>query len=111
MNKNGKLAVVGDAGSIYAFKTIGAEVFPADSPQAAADTLKKLIRADGYAVIFITEQLAEGIPEYLEELKNLTYPCVIPIPSAAGSTGYGMKSIRKDVEKAIGADILSDDHH
>lgn len=109
MNKSGKLAVIGDAGSIYAFKTIGAEVFSAGNGQEAAARLKELIRADCYAVIFITEQLAEEIPDYLEELKNLTYPCVIPIPSAAGSTGYGMKSIRRDVEKAIGADILSDD--
>lgn len=109
MNKKGKLAVVGDASSIYAFKTIGAEVFPADDPQSARLRLRELIRTGEYAVIFITEQLAEGISEYLEELKNLTFPCVIPIPSAAGSTGYGMASIKKDVEKAIGADILSND--
>lgn len=107
MNKTGKLAIVGDTGSIYAFKTIGAEVFAASDAAGAKTQIMKLVKSGDYAVIFITEQLAEGIADYLEELKNYTYPCIIPIPSASGSTGYGMASIRKDVEKAIGADIFS----
>lgn len=106
MNKTGKLAVIGDAGSIYAFKTIGAETFAADSGSEAMSRIKSLIASGDYAIVFITDSLAVGISDYLEQLKDIAYPCVIPIPSASGSNGYGAASIKKDVEKAIGADIL-----
>lgn len=108
MTKSGKLAVLGDKDSVLAFKAIGAATFTAENPFEAKDRIRALVKSDEYAIIFITEQLAEGISDVLEDIKKLTYPCVIPIPSAAGSNGYGMLSIRKDVEKAIGADILGD---
>lgn len=107
MTKSGKLAVVGDADSALAFKAVGAEAFAADA-KTADSVLRSLVKKDEYAIVFVTEQLASLIPGTLEELKSLTYPCVIPIPSCLGTNGYGMASIKKDVEKAIGADILGD---
>ena len=41
----------------------------------------------------------------LQVLKKRAYPAVVPIPSLEDS-GYGMASIKKDVERTIGADIL-----
>lgn len=107
MTKTGKLAVMGDIDSVLAFKAVGAETFEADEKDAKS-VLRGLVKKDEYAIIFVTEQLAAAMPEELEELKSLTYPCVIPIPSCLGTNGYGMASIKKDVEKAIGADILGD---
>lgn len=101
----GKIAVIGDADSILAFKAIGAATFTAANVFEANDTLKKLSGGD-YAVVFITEDIAELIPDTLARLKTRAYPAVIPIPSSAGSTGFGLRSVRSDVEKAIGADIL-----
>ena len=105
MIKSGKMAVLGDLDSALAFKAIGAESFEA-TPSNIKDVLLKLVKTGEYAVVFVTEQLAITISDTMEELKSITYPCVIPIPSCAGSNGYGAKGIRKDVEKAIGADIL-----
>lgn len=107
MTKTGKLAVVGDIDSALAFKAVGAEAFEADETTAKS-VLRSLVKKGEYAIIFVTEQLAAALPTELEGLKNLTYPCVIPIPSCLGTNGYGMASIKKDVEKAIGADILGD---
>lgn len=104
MLSNKKIAVIGDKDSILSFKAIGVEVFPARNYFEAQDTLKQLAR--DYAVIFITEDIAENIPDVIKRYKTRPFPAVIPIPSAQGSTGFGMKSISKDVEKAIGADIL-----
>ena len=107
MTKTGKLAVMGDIDSVLAFKAVGAETFEADAADAKS-VLRGLVKKGEYAIIFVTEQLAAAIPDALEEYKSITYPCVIPIPSCLGSNGYGMASIKKDVEKAIGADILGD---
>lgn len=105
MIKTGKIAVIGDKDSILAFKAVGAETFAAETVFDVNDTLHKLVKGD-YAVVFITEKLAETAHETLSKLKDRPYPVVIPIPSGGGSTGYAMTGIKKDVERAIGADIL-----
>ncbi|MGN1043145.1 MAG: V-type ATP synthase subunit F [Christensenellales bacterium] len=104
--RNNRIAVIGDKDSVLAFKAVGADVFPVKNYFDAADKLKKLART--YAVIFITEEIAEKISDVAARYKTRTYPAVIPIPGAQGSTGFGMKGISDNVEKAIGTDILSD---
>ncbi|MDR2202524.1 MAG: V-type ATP synthase subunit F [Clostridiales bacterium] len=105
MIKSGKIAVVGDKDGILAFKAVGAEVFEAYNNFEANDVLRDLAKKD-YAVIFITERLAALIPDTLNKLKARAYPTVIPIPSQGGSTGFAMAGLKRDAEKAIGADIL-----
>ncbi len=100
-----KIAVIGDKDSILGFKTIGVDTFPVTSAQAALDTLKKLV-SENYGVIFITEELAQGIPDVINELHKRYLPTVVLIPNSKGSLGIGIEQIRKNVEKAIGADIL-----
>lgn len=100
-----KIAVIGDKDSVLAFKAVGVEVFDATTPDQATQLIKKLTN-DQYAVVMITEQLAELIPDTLKKAKTRAYPIVLPIPTSKGSTGFGMQGIKKDVEKAIGTDIL-----
>lgn len=107
MTVNGKIAVIGDKDSILAFKAVGAETFCASGVFEANEILRKL--KDDYAVIFITEDLAEQVSDTIDKLKSRPFPAVIPIPGTRGSNGFGLGSIRKDVEKAIGADILFKD--
>lgn len=102
--RNNKIAVIGDKDSILAFKAVGADVYPIKNNFDAADTLKKLART--YAVIFITEEIAEEIEDIVNRYKARPYPAVIPIPGAQGTDGFGMKGISKNVEKALGTDIL-----
>ena len=100
-----KIAVIGDKDSVLAFKAVGVEVFDATTPDQATQLIKKLT-TEQYAVVMITEQLAELIPDTLKKAKPRAYPIVLPIPTSKGSTGFGMLGIKKDVEKAIGTDIL-----
>lgn len=105
MNNTSKLAVLGDKDSILAFKAIGAEVYTAQNVFEANEVLKRLSKEE-YGVVFITEDIAALVEDTLKKLKTKALPVVIPIPSSSGSTGFGMSGIKKDVEKAIGADIL-----
>ena len=108
MSEREKMAVVGDKAAIFAFKAVGVEVFGAENESEAKDTVKKLA-AENYKVIFIAEELAKPLESFLERYRTLPYPAVIPIPTGAKSDGYAMESLKKDMEKAIGADILFKD--
>jgi len=100
-----KMAVIGDKDSIFAFKSVGAEVYGTNNPLQARDYVKMLAK-NGTKLIFITEDLAAQMEDVLQKYKSKTYPTIIPIPKQGKTTGYGMKGLKKDMEKAIGADIL-----
>lgn len=99
-----KIAVLGDKDLILAFKAIGMDVFSANTAGEAQEQIKLLAR--NYSVIFITENLAEMIEEDIEKYRTRAYPAIIPIPSSKGASGFGMAGIKKDVERAVGTDIL-----
>ena len=100
-----KMAAIGDRASVYGFAALGLDTYFAKT----ADEAKKLIRRlenDNYAVIYITEQLAELIKEELERLSEAPLPAVIPIPGVYGNTGMGMRAVNESVIKAVGSDIV-----
>ena len=100
-----KMAAIGDRASVYGFAALGLDTYFAKT----ADEAKKLIRRlenENYAVIYITEQLAELIKEELERLSEAPLPAVIPIPGVYGNTGMGMRAVNESVIKAVGSDIV-----
>jgi len=100
-----KMGVIGDKDSILGFKALGISVFPTTDPKQASKTLIELAK-EKYAIIFITEQIAKDIKDYIDVYKQSLIPAVILIPNNQGTMGIGMKAVRQSVEKAIGADIL-----
>lgn len=103
---NDKIAVVGDKDSVLAFKAVGIDVYPTETTEAES-VVKKL--AKDCAVIFVTEEVAVAIPSVIEKYKAKSFPAIIPIPTGVTQSGVGMDGIRRNVEKAIGADILFKD--
>lgn len=99
-----KIAVIGDKDSVLALKAVGVEVFDATTAEEAQNLIKQL--SGSYAVLFIAENLAEQIPEVLAKAKTQAFPAIVPIPTTQNSSGFGMKGIKSDVEKAIGVDII-----
>lgn len=100
-----KIAVIGDKDSVLSFKAIGVDVYVAyekDKARAIVDKLSK----DDYGVIFITEELAAKIPNTISRYDDKLVPAIILIPSNKGSLGIGMEKLNKNVEKAVGANIL-----
>ena len=105
MNSMSKVAVIGDRDSILGFKAIGLSVYPVSDPDKAVGIIHRLAR-DGCSVIFITEQVAERVKETIDRYKTAPYPAIIPIPNNEGTTGFGLRGVRANVEKAIGSDII-----
>ena len=100
----GKLAIIGDGDSITVFKAAGVAAFPAESAEKARDTLRRI--AKDFQVIFLTEELARALSDFLKRFDEEPYPVVVSIPSKNGSTGFGIEMMKSAMERALGVDIL-----
>lgn len=101
-----RLAVLGDRESVLGYRTLGFEVRFAEDAAEGAKALADLAK-EGFAVIYITEQLACKIEEGIAKYKDSPLPAIILIPGKEGSLGIGMKGVHSAVERAVGADILA----
>ncbi len=100
-----KIGVIGNETAVLGFKAVGLDVFPCASGEEAGKLVDRLAE-ESYAILYITEDLAQEIPGTMDKYKDQMLPAVIAIPGVSGSTGAGMRNVSKAVERAVGADIL-----
>lgn len=100
----GKVAIVGDGDSIMVFKAAGVATFPVSDEKSAKEALRRA--AQEYKIIFLTEEFARPLAEFLKRFDEEPYPVVLPVPSGKGSTGYGDELLKSAMERALGVDIL-----
>jgi len=100
-----KIAAVGDKDSVLGFASLGLDVFSPLETKEASKLIRRLAE-EGYAVIFLTEALANELGDELEKYNSSPLPSITLIPGARGNTGEGMKAISRFVEQAVGSDIL-----
>ena len=103
-----KIAVVGEKESVLGFKAVGFEVFETSAPKESEEVVHRLAQEE-YGIIFITEQALAPIIQVMDRYKDSKVPAIIPIPGREGTIGMGMTSVKKSVERAVGADILFKD--
>ena len=99
----GKTAIVGNGDGIMVFKAAGVDTYPAEDEKKARELLRKL--AKEYQIIFLTEDLARPLTEFLKRFDEEAYPVVVSIPSGE-SNGYGMEVLKTAMDRALGVDIL-----
>lgn len=102
-----KIAALGEEDIVLGFKALGIETFPVNDSQNAALLLEKLIQSKEYGIIFVSESMAEKVEGLMSEYGSLPLPSVVYIPGSQGSQGFAMERIRRIIERAVGADILS----
>ena len=105
-----KIAVLGDRDSVLGFKALGLDTFFVEEADEARHTLHRLAQpasggASEYAIVYVTEQIAQLIPAEIARYKTETTPAVILIPGKGGSLGIGAQALQSAVERAVGADI------
>lgn len=103
-----RVAVIGDRDSVYGFSSLGLDVFFAENAREALPLFKEIVNGE-YAVIYITERLADGLSDEIDKFSFLPTPAIILIPGLKGNTGQGMANVKKTVEKAVGSDIIFND--
>lgn len=99
----GKTAIVGSGDEIMVFKAAGVATFPAENEKKAREVLRKI--AKEYQIIFLAENLARELTEFLKRFDEEPYPVVVSIPTG-NSGGYGMEVLKNAMERALGVDIL-----
>lgn len=100
-----KIAVMGDKDSILGFKALGISTYAVTGEEEVSGILN-LVSREKYAIVCITENIASQVMSRIEEINKKFLPAVVLIPNNQGALGLGMEQIRKNAEKAIGADIL-----
>ena len=96
---------MGDTDSIYGFAALGLDTYPVTDPVAASKKLRELADGD-YAVIYITEALADKLTAEIDHYREMMLPAIILIPGVSGNTGKGIQAVKKSVEQAVGSDII-----
>lgn len=100
-----KIAVIGDRESVAGFACMGFDAFVAFNKADASDKIKALA-SDDYAIIYITEALANEIKEEIDKYNEAVQPAIILIPGATGNTGEGMSSVYRRIERAVGSQLI-----
>lgn len=104
-----KIGIIGERESVLGFMAIGFSVHEAPNVETAGELIDTLAKSGEYAIIFIVENYAEALNEKIAKYKDVPMPAIITVPGASGTTGYGREALHSAVERALGADILSDD--
>jgi V/A-type H+-transporting ATPase subunit F len=103
-----KIAAVGEEDIVLGFQALGIEIFPVATPEATAEVVKELMNSPDYGIVFVSESLADQVEELMVEIGSRPLPSLVYIPGSKGSQGFAMQRIRKIIERAVGADILSE---
>ena len=94
----GKTAIVGDGDSITVFKAAGVDA------KKAREVIRRI--AKDYKIIFLTEEFARPLADFLKRFDEAPYPVILSVPSKNGSTGYGAEMLKEATERALGVNIL-----
>ena len=100
-----KIAAVGEHASVILLHTAGIATRAASDIEEAERAVHRLVK-EGYEIIFLSERLAQGMEESLKRYRTSAYPLILPIPDRAGPTGYSMRKITENMEKAIGTNLF-----
>ncbi|MGX7197273.1 V-type ATP synthase subunit F [Enterococcus olivae] len=100
-----KIGVIGDKESILPFKLFGFTVRYGNDVATTTSAFDEMIEAK-YSVIYITEDCAQQIMEKIEKFNDQLSPAIVLIPTYEGSKGIGRQAIQKNMEKAVGQNIL-----
>ena len=103
-----KVTVIGDRNSVLGFSALGVKVL---TPKIE-DVKESIIKAvrDETVVLFITEKMAETVPDMINELSRRPLPSVVVIPDASGSQGMGTDKLDDIIVRAVGAHLAMDEH-
>lgn len=99
----GKMAIVGKAETIMVFKAAGVDAYPVSDEKSAREAVRNAARS--HAVVFLTEEYAEPLKDFLKRFDEEAYPVILPVPSGTES-GYGEAFLKSAMERALGVDIL-----
>lgn len=99
------IAIIGEKNIIIGFNLLGFKLFPAIDASEAKNALQKCVSSD-YNIVFITDDIAKLIFEEIEKYQRMSTVSICILPNRIQDSELSMELLRKNVEKAVGTDIL-----
>ena len=100
------IAFIGEEGMVSLFGLSGIDTFGVKS-QEAQPILRKVCANENYSIVLITEWAAKDTVEFINETNLEGKKYIMIIPDHTGANDISRLILKKSVEKAVGADILS----
>jgi len=100
----GKMAAVGPGKDVLPFLSIGAAIVSTEDLNEARDAVRRFA-GEGYAIIFVSDDLLTGMEDILSEYAARALPAVSAIPGRRGKSHFMMERLGNAVRKAIGIEI------
>ena len=102
-----KIGVMGGRETVMGFKALGLDTYPVDNAEEAKHIFREITREEKqYAIIYVEENLAQGLQHEIDKCKDQPTPAIILIPGRDGSLGLGLSALQDAVERAVGTNIL-----
>ena len=102
-----KIGVMGGRETVMGFKALGLEVYPVENGEEARRVFREVTAPENdLAILYVEENLAEGLRHEIDRFKDSPTPAIILIPGRDGSLGLGLSALQAAVERAVGTNIL-----
>lgn len=109
MRKALKVAALGDAGSIVAFRGMNMRCLDIQTADEARQRFRQILEDDDYALVLLSARYAEALRDEIAVAARRTLPAVLLIPDGTEAAGSGSEALREAVRRAVGFDVLKDD--
>ncbi|MDD2352020.1 MAG: V-type ATP synthase subunit F [Candidatus Caldatribacteriota bacterium] len=99
------IALIGEKEVIIGFSLVGLQIFPVNSTTEAIEALENCYK-NKYDIVFITNEIAQGLINKIEEYQKKYTMTICILPNRTKDSTLSIDILRKNVEKAVGTDIL-----
>ena len=79
-----KIGVLGDKESILVFAALGLDVHPVEREEQALEMFQSLVQSRQYAIVYVTEALADLLQGEIRRVRDKLVPAVTIIPGRGG---------------------------
>ena len=100
------IAIIGEREIVIGFSLIGFQLFPVTDSNEAKIALEKCTTDGNCQIIFITDNIAQLIIDEIEKYQRISPISICILPNRKQDSKLSIEMLRKNVEKAVGTDIL-----
>jgi V/A-type H+-transporting ATPase subunit F len=102
-----RVVAVGEIDFVRAFRAGGVEAFAVANADEAASQLTHVCLDPTVALVLTSERTAAEAADAVASLRERSKAVLLVLPSHTGAQGDSMAEIKKQMEKALGVDLLS----
>lgn len=100
-----KIGILGNNNSILGFGALGVETFGVSNQNELSQAIQD-IKAGEFAILLITEEIAQNYEQTIQNLFQETLPACLVIPGVKNESGKAREGLKKILERALGSENL-----